>query len=147
MDRNTPPDPGIALYCRRTGRRLPPGDGRVVGDREILAVAVFDDGTSIGLTHDVVIGRAPDTDRRVRSGRAMGIVVDASERGMSRCHALIRITSAGLVVTDLGSHNGTDLLDESGDWTPLMAGIGHSVTDGRPIRLGSRSLSVYRTRR
>lgn len=136
-----------ALYCRRTGRRLAPKDALGATEHEVLAVAVFDDGTSIGLTGDAVIGRQAQRDRRVTEGRAVAIVIDDPFRSISRSHVLLQISAEGVVVSDLGSQNGTAVRDEDGSWSPTTPGLARLVGDGQPIRLGTRTVSVFPTRR
>lgn len=143
------PDTAVrpALYCRRTGRRLAPADALGAHEHEVLAVVVLDDGTSIGLTGDTVIGRAAHRHRWVVDGRAIAIVIDDPNRSMSRAHALLQLSADGVVVVDLGSRNGTAVRGPDGTWSTITPGLATIVEDGQPIRLGGRTVSIFPTRR
>ncbi len=143
----TPRTGDAALYCRRTGRRLAPDDGRTPGVGDDVAIVVVDDGTTVPIDGDVVIGRDPAADRRVAAGTAVALELVDPERQVSRCHLLLRVRAWSVEVIDLGSSNGTALGEDDGSWTALVPGLGHEVPDGRPIRLGRRTLTVHRLQR
>ena len=138
-----------ALYCRATGRRLSPVAGLEPAAGAPIAVAVFDDGESVPLFGDTVLGRSPELDPRVRRGEATPLTLDDPTAEMSRCHALLRVNRWEVEVIDLGSRNGTALqmvgADSAADptWRRIMPGLAASITDGQPILLASRVISIY----
>lgn len=138
-----PPLPLEALYCRATGRRLAPAQGRAPTDGSPIAVGVFDDGVSISFAGDSVIGRLPGADTRVRAGTAHPVALHDPSRELSRCHVLIRVDRWRVEVVDLGSRNGTAVSTPDGRWRPVLPGIGEVVVDGQQIRLASRVLTVH----
>lgn len=136
-----------ALYCRSTGRRLSPrqGDERLAGSP--VAVVVLDDGTTAPIMGDTLVGRMPTSDQRFSRGAAAAIVVEDPGQHISRCHLLLRISQWDVQVIDLGSRNGTWVLDEHGDWNQLLPGIAHHTMRGQAIRFGMRCLTLHHLQR
>lgn len=132
-----------ALYCRSTGRRLAPAHGLEPTSGAPIAVAVLDDGTSLPLFGDAVLGRSPDLDHRVRQGVADALTITDPRRQLSRCHALLRVDRWRVETIDLGSRNGTAVMAADGEWERLLPGIGTPVRDGQQIRLASRILTIF----
>lgn len=132
-----------ALYCRSTGRRLAPDQGLEPARGAPIAVAVLDDGESVPLFGDAVLGRSPELDARVRNGSAAPIAISDPSAQLSRCHVLLRADRWEVEVIDLGSRNGTALLAADGGWDRIMPGIGTALVDGQQIRLASRVITIY----
>lgn len=138
----TTPVTAEALYCRMTGRRLSPDRGRVAGAGALIAVLVFDEGTSAPIFGDTIVGRAPHDDHRVRAEAAEALTIVDPRHEISRCHLLLRVRGHRLEAVDLGSRNGTALA-RSGRWTLTMPGIGEPIADREQVRLGLRTLTVH----
>jgi FHA domain len=77
------------------------------GERPPLGVLLLDDGSVFQLDRDYVVGREPSLDASVASGHARALRV-ADESGIvSRVHARVALDGWRVLVTDLGSANGT----------------------------------------
>ncbi|WP_288452238.1 RDD family protein [uncultured Microbacterium sp.] len=72
------------------------------------------------------------------------VVVRDPDGTVSKTHARLEHTRAGTWITDVGSTNGTDLLDEEGHATPVLPGARTQVEDGVRVRLGDRVFTVSR---
>ena len=72
------------------------------------------------------------------------IRVDDHESSVSRTHARLETDGVHTWVTDNGSTNGTDLIDESGRATALLPGVRTIVEDGDRVRVGNRVFTVGR---
>ena len=77
------------------------------GERPPLGVLLLDDGSVFQLDSDYVVGREPSLDASVAAGQARPLRV-ADESGIvSRVHARVGLDGWRVLVTDLGSANGT----------------------------------------
>src|SRR5262249_54254440 len=84
------------------GRR---GRAPAPGPRPPLGALVLDDGSALELSTDFVVGREPAMDPSVAAGEAQPLgIVDAA---VSRVHARIHLDGWQVLLTDLGSVNGT----------------------------------------
>ena len=131
------------LYCRSTGRRLAPEQARQPAPGMAKAVAVFDDGVSLSLLGDSLLGRTPHLDRRVRSMTAAPVAIEDATQQISRCHVLLRFQGRQIDVIDLGSRNGTAVLGVDGEWHPVVPGLGVRIGDGQRIRIAERVFAVH----
>lgn len=131
-----------ALYCPQSGTRLAPSDGEAPATGTTLAVAVFDDGTTIPVIGELIIGRAPETHHEMLLGSATPVTIDDPEASLSRSHVLLRTTGWEIEVVDLGSRNGTRALTSSG-WRKLIPGIGYRAGDQQLLLLGSRMFTIH----
>lgn len=116
-----------------------PAEVQVGGE---LLVLTFDTGQreSVPQGSAANLGRNPEasepTDLLIR--------VRGGDSTVSRTHARLEHLPTGVWVTDNGSTNGTDLLDESGQATPLAPGTRTLVDDGSRVRVGDRVFSISR---
>lgn len=77
------------------------------------AVLVLPTGSEAVLTESsVVIGRAPDAPAELADPQV--IAVDEPTRTISKTHAILERTATGWTIRDLGSTNGTHLIDGTG---------------------------------
>ncbi|MGI9007569.1 MAG: FHA domain-containing protein, partial [Streptosporangiaceae bacterium] len=77
------------------------------GERPPLGVLLLDDGSVFQLDSDYVVGREPSLDAAVAAGHARPLRI-ADESGIvSRVHARVALDGWRVLVTDLGSANGT----------------------------------------
>jgi len=142
----TPDSHPYALYCSRSGVRLSPEAGARRPNDTPVAVIVCDDGVTVPVFGDTMIGREPDHDHRVTSGEWASIRLTDPDAQLSRSHLLIRVKEWNLELIDLGSTNGT-LTETPDGWQRLLPGRPQPVRDGQRFRLGNRTLSIHNSGR
>jgi pSer/pThr/pTyr-binding forkhead associated (FHA) protein len=104
-----------------------------------LGVITFDDGSSVALEDDYVLGREPESDADVVAGRARPLVVDDPDRTMSRVHATIALDGWTVLLTDRGAANGTYVSGPGQDgWVALFPNQPTALKRGSRVRLGDR---------
>ncbi|VEG29623.1 FHA domain [Actinomyces howellii] len=81
----------------------------------------------------LVLGRAPEAVSEVGDVRLVAVLED--EPSVSKTHALLQPTAEGLLVTDLGSTNGTHVEDVHGVHR-LNPGTARTVERGRKVYFG-----------
>lgn len=79
------------------------------GPRPPLGVLILDDGTTLTVDGDYVIGRSPGRDQSVSAGAARPVRVTDGESTVSRVHASLHLDGWRVLLTDLGSANGTHI--------------------------------------
>jgi hypothetical protein len=109
------------------------------GERPPLGVLLLDDGAVFQLDSDYVIGREPGLDASVAQGKARPLRI-ADESGIvSRVHAKIHLDGWRVLVTDLGSANGTRvLLPAQPADQPLVPQVPIVLATGSQVDLGGR---------
>ncbi len=116
------------------------------GPRPPLGVLVLDEGAVFQLDADYVIGREPALDAAVASGEARPLRVTDNAGTVSRVHARVQLDGWQVMVTDLGSANGTRLRlpDQDADQaltprvpTVLLPGSQVDLGGGRGFRYES----------
>lgn len=130
-----------ALYCVICGISMLQQTARLVRrPRPPLGVLVWDDGATTSLTHDLVIGRHPSSHPRVTSGEIEPLeVIDGAER-LSRAHASVTLDAWEVLVTDLGSTNGTvHQVALTGTASRLVPQVPARLADGDTVWMGARS--------
>jgi hypothetical protein len=117
------------------------------GPRPPLGVLVLDDGSVFQLDEEYVLGRDPQHDESVASGRRRALTLDDDFKTVSRAHARIEMNDWDVYLFDNGSANGTFAAAE-GDttWTPLPPGQPYPLRAGTRILIGRRTL-IYNTHR
>ncbi|SNQ46473.1 FHA domain-containing protein [Frankia canadensis] len=130
-----------APYCAECGLSLAQQTARTVwGPRPPVGVLVFDDGQTMNVDMDLVIGRQPDRDDAVRAGKARALPVEDGESAVSRVHAIITLTGWDAVITDQGSANGTYIAPpEATVWTPLSPHQPAPLVPGTRVQVGKRT--------
>ncbi|HXP20661.1 MAG TPA: FHA domain-containing protein [Streptosporangiaceae bacterium] len=111
------------------------------GPRPPLGVLVLDDGSVFQLDKDYIIGREPSLDASVASGRARPLRVADDSGIVSRVHARVQLDGWRVLMTDLGSANGTrvKLPRQPADQT-LLPQVPIVLGPGSQIDLGGRVL-------
>ncbi|SEO58251.1 FHA domain-containing protein [Trujillonella endophytica] len=135
-------DPRV-LFCAQCGIRTTQQTAVFVeGVRPPLGLLVFDNGATVSLDADYLLGREPETDDRVRTGNHRPLLVVDQTGGVSRHHAEIRLEGWDVVLTDIGSANGT-LFARRGElaWTSLIPGQPVQLTPGMTVRMGGRQFA------
>ncbi len=108
-----------------------------------VGAAVFDDGSTYGLDHSYVLGREPES-REVAG--FLPIVLRDVENSVSRAHAELEVRDGNVLLTDLGSTNGTHLLDaESNQWSRLVPNVPTMLEIGSRVAVGSRQFVIEPT--
>lgn len=132
-----------ASYCSLCGRRMGVSRSLILvdGPRPPLGVLIVDDGVTIQVRGDMVLGRSPAEHERVVAGSARAITIEDSTKSVSRVHAALSLDEWDVLIDDLGSSNGTFLWDEAGAaWERLEPGKPRMLDGRQRIRLGDREL-------
>jgi hypothetical protein len=132
-----------ALYCSSCGIKMGVHRTLVVveGPRPPLGILVLDDGSTIPVQNDMVIGRDPSVDELVAGGTALPIRVEDETSSISRAHLLVSLDGWEVLIADRGSSNGTAI--RTGDaepWRRLATSERVHIATGTQIKLGERLL-------
>jgi hypothetical protein len=109
------------------------------GERPPLGVLLLDDGSVFQLDTDYVVGREPGLDSAVASGKARPLRISDDSGIVSRVHARVHLDGWRVLVTDLGSANGTRVIlpGHPGD-QPLVPQVPLVLATGSRVDLGGR---------
>ncbi|WP_407341314.1 RDD family protein [Pengzhenrongella phosphoraccumulans] len=101
---------------------------------------VFDTGEVVHVAGDGVVGRNPAP----APGESVThrVCIPDRERSVSKTHLGFGLDVGGLWVADLGSTNGSVLIDADGVHTALGAGVRAHVTRGSVVQIGDHSFRV-----
>ncbi|MCA2216429.1 FHA domain-containing protein [Jidongwangia harbinensis] len=110
-----------------------------LGPRPPLGLLLLDDGSTLRLDTDYVVGREPDIDSDVAAHRARPLRVSGPASGVSRRHVRVRLTGWRVELVDLGSANGT-FVHRPGAAEPerLVPGVPVVVSPGARVDVGRR---------
>jgi hypothetical protein len=130
--------------CALCGARMAQPAGVVLeGVRPPLGLLVFDNGATVGLDADHLLGREPESDSRVRAGQLRPLLVVDPTGGVSRRHAEIRLEGWDVVLLDVGSANGTLVAPPGAPaWSSLVPGHPIQLLPGTAVRIGSRRFTL-----
>jgi len=98
---------------------------------------VLDTGQRVVLVGPLVIGRAPRAQPAEPS--ATLLIVDDSTMSVSATHLMVGPAPGGAWVQDIGSTNGSSVVDASGATTELVPGVRAMAANGSFIHFGDRS--------
>jgi hypothetical protein len=101
----TDPDARSCVVCGAGISRRSAAPQR--GPRPALGVLILDDGAAVDVDGDYVIGRDPGREPSVSAGEARPLRVVDAESTVSRVHARVHLDGWQVLLTDLGSANGT----------------------------------------
>lgn len=103
---------------------------------------IFDTGQRARLPLPVAVnlGRSPEQ----TAPTDLLVTVADPDSSVSKTHLRLEFDHAGLWVTDTGSTNGTELLDDDGQVVPLAPHARTFVDDDTRIRIGNRIFTVSR---
>jgi len=113
------------------------------GPRPPLGVVTLDDGSTLTVRWNTVIGRDPSVDEMVQREQAAPFVVSDVAQSVSRRHALLELIEWDVYLSDLGSRNHTYV--QAAPNEPLRElGPGERVVleSGMKVHLGKRTF-VY----
>jgi FHA domain len=112
-----------------------------LGQRPPLGMLVLDDGAIFQLDRDYVIGRDPALDASVAVGKALPLRATDDGGTVSRTHARIQLDGWLVLVTDLGSTNGTRIrLPGQAADQALTPRVPAALVPGSLIDLGGRQI-------
>ncbi|WP_030143511.1 RDD family protein [Mycetocola saprophilus] len=113
---------------------------RIPRPREGELLLVFDTGQRVQLPIPVVavLGRKPDR----TSDQDQIVAIGDPEGTVSKTHLKVEYQRGSVWVTDLGSTNGTHIIDDDGDDAQLPAGGRALVAQGARVRIGNRVFTL-----
>jgi hypothetical protein len=131
-----------ALFCVYCGVSMVNGTPTpVLGPRPPLGILLTDDGVSVSLDGDYVIGGAPGADPLVASGRARPLVLEDGDGMMAPVQARVLLQDWDVRLADHGtSRRASVLLPAAEAWEVLPPGEATTISSGTRIRLGGREL-------
>ncbi|GAA3196645.1 FHA domain-containing protein [Actinocorallia longicatena] len=115
--------------------------------RPPLGVLLLDDGMTLRLDTDYVIGRSPEPAPEVVAGRARPVRLTDAEGSVSRRHIKISLNQWDVQLTDLGSVNGTFLKEPDMPQRQLQRGETVMVPPGSVIQVGAQRSFRYESNR
>jgi len=132
---NAHPNPPRLSYCRTCGVEVDPDAAVSLIPQPAAGHIRFADGTIVELDKPHIIGRKPAGDPGTQP-----IIIDHAE--VSRSHVNLSLEGWKVLVTDLGSRNGTWVIPPS-DPTPvrLEPHVGYLLEHGTTIHLGGPEAS------
>lgn len=132
----------IEKRCSTCGAEI--ADHTLVEDvRPSLGTMELDDGRTIDLTADILVGREPEPP----DPAVLALALPDSAGTVSKAHFTIKLVEWGVTVTDLKSLNGTFLLQrDATEEVRLGIGVPNGLRDGATIYFGERSM-VFRAYR
>ncbi|MGY1609707.1 FHA domain-containing protein [Geodermatophilus sp. SYSU D00700] len=135
-------DPRVS-FCALCGIRTTQQTTVLVeGVRPPLGLLVFDDGATVSLDADYLLGREPETDARVASGELRPLLVVDPTGGVSRHHAEVRLEGWDVLLVDTGSANGTLVAPRGAPgWGSLVPHQPVRLTPGMAVRMGGRQFA------
>ena len=110
-----------------------------LGPRPPLGVLLLDDGSTLSLDTDYVVGREPGVDDDVAADRARSLRITGPASGVSRRHVRVRLSGWRVELVDLHSANGTFLhRPAAAEPERLTPGVPVVVTPGARVDVGRR---------
>jgi hypothetical protein len=107
------------------------------GPRPPLGVLFLDDGVTISLDADQLIGRGPERSTEVSEGRARPLQLSDREGTISRRHVLVTLDEWQVKIVDLGSVNGTAIKPPGApEFQPIGQGTAVELESGATVRVG-----------
>jgi hypothetical protein len=142
LDHHNHPEAG---YCSQCGRKM--GINATIsfvrGPRPPLGLFLLDDGGAIPIATDLLIGRDATTHHEVAAGTRQAVLLTDASNVVSRHHLAITLHEWTVTVADLGSANGTILINaKSGLAQPLITNQPAAMEAGDRLQIGPRILQL-----
>jgi hypothetical protein len=136
-----------AYYCEICGLGMVQQTRVAVsGPRPSLGVLVLDDGTSYALDTDYLVGRSPGSPQEMAGRPVRPLRIDDTRA--SRQHARISLEEWDVMITDLGSANGTFVLNPgASQWTRLVTNQPVRLEPGGRVAIGGTGIAFEALRR
>ncbi|MEO5878407.1 MAG: FHA domain-containing protein [Streptosporangiaceae bacterium] len=115
--------------------------------RPPLGLLLLDDGMTLRLDTDYVIGRSPEPAPEVLAGTARPVRLTDSDGSVSRRHVRISLDQWDVRLTDLGSVNGTFIEEPETPMRPLHRGETVTMRPGTKIQVGTERTFRYESHR
>ncbi|WP_176980693.1 FHA domain-containing protein [Paramicrobacterium humi] len=96
-------------------------------------VLVFPGDKRVALTGSILVGRDPGP----HDGYPDAALVPLGDRSVSKTHAVVQFSRGGVWVTDLGSTNGTNIVDLAQRETVCVPGVATAAYAGGGILFGT----------
>lgn len=142
LDHHNHPDAG---YCSQCGRKMGINATAVLvrGPRPPLGLFLLDDGGAIPVATDLLIGRDATTHPEVLAGVRQAVLLTDASNVVSRHHLAITLQDWTIMVADLGSANGTTLIDaRTGAAQRLQPNVAVPMDAGDRLQIGPRVLQL-----
>lgn len=142
LDHHNHPD---AEYCSQCGRKMGINATAVFvkGPRPPVGLFLLDDGGAIPIATDLLIGRDATTHDEVRGGKRQAVLLTDPSNVVSRHHLAITLDDWTVTVADLGSANGTLVIDaQTGQSIPLAPHRAVPMGQGDRLQIGPRTLQL-----
>ncbi len=142
LDHHNHPDAG---YCSQCGRKMGINATAVLvkGPRPPLGLFLLDDGGAIPVATNLLIGRDATTHPDVAAGTRQAVLLTDASNVVSRHHLAITLHDWTITVADLGSANGTLLVDaQTGAAQRLQPNVAVAMDAGDRLQIGPRSLQL-----
>ncbi|MBT0771891.1 FHA domain-containing protein [Kineosporia sp. J2-2] len=134
-----------AAYCAICGISMQQVSRQITRrPRPPLGVLVLDDGSSMTVDGDLIIGRDPASHPAVVAGDAKPMFLNDEVDGVSRVHARITLVDWTVCLTDEDSANGTYVTDPRVDpqgRQPVRGEVPVALASGSVIRIGRRTIT------
>ena len=142
LDHHNHPDAG---YCSQCGRKMGINATAVLvkGPRPPLGLFLLDDGGAIPVATNLLIGRDATTHPDVVAGSRQAVLLTDASNVVSRHHLAITLEEWTITVADLGSANGTMLIDaRTGATQQLQTNVPVPMDAGDRLQIGPRVLQL-----
>jgi len=142
LDHHNHPDAG---YCSQCGRKMGINATAVLvkGPRPPLGLFLLDDGGAIPVATNLLIGRDATSHPDVVAGSRQAVLLTDASNVVSRHHLAITLEEWTITVADLGSANGTVLIDaRTGATQPLQTNVPTPMDAGDRLQIGPRILQL-----
>ena len=129
------PNPPTSATCQQCGDLVDLAAPLVEVAQPILALLMADDGVSIPVTGQIIVGRRPDPAAAGLEDEAEQLVLP-ERPGVSRTHLVVRADGWTITATDCGSRRGTELVRPGAAPVRLEPWTSHEVQTGDELLLG-----------
>lgn len=142
LDHHNHPEAG---YCSQCGRKM--GINATIhfqkGPRPPLGLFLLDDGGAIPIATDLLIGRDATTHADVIAGSRQAVLMTDASNVVSRHHLAITLDEWTVTVADLGSANGTVIVNaKTGLAQTMVPNQRVAMEAGDRLQIGPRTLQL-----